>query len=58
MRQFSPAGGSPPIPCRAVPALLIVKVRALRAFDLPAQVILSAIGAPGVGLYALARARE
>ncbi len=58
MRRFARAEGSPPAPCRAVLALSIVKVRALRAFDLPAQVVLSAIRAPGVGLYALARAKE
>lgn len=48
-------GGS--APSRTVLALSVLKIQALRALDVPAQVLLGALRAPGVLLYALARVR-
>ena len=44
-------------PRSTVLTLAIAKVRILRLLDLPARAILNAVRAPGVCLYALARAR-
>ena len=45
-------------PRATVLTLAIAKVRILRLLDLPARALLNAVRAPGVCLYALARARE
>lgn len=58
MKRLAPPTGGAPTPSAAVLALSAAKVRALRVLDLPAQMVLNAIRAPGVILYALARVRE
>jgi SAM-dependent methyltransferase len=57
MRRAAAPAGPATVPSPAVLALAIGKARALMALDIPAGALLAAIGAPGVELYALARAR-
>jgi SAM-dependent methyltransferase len=57
MRRTAAAHAAGRVPSPAVLALAIGKARALMALDIPAGALLAAVGAPGVELYALARAR-
>lgn len=58
MKRFSPLTAGSPTPSATVLALSVAKVRALQFLDVPAQMVLNAIRAPGIILYGLARARE
>lgn len=58
MQRLSFSKEGAPAPNAAVLALSVAKIRLLQFLDLPAQVLLNSIQAPGIILYALARARE